>query len=400
MNELTQNQSYSIQLDLKEASHYRVLQALRGNELSGAQLARQTGYRPSTMVYILRALHKKNLIQISGSGPSTELGGKRPTLWQLNAEYGYVIGVEVTAYQVRLIVMNFAGSTIDQTSIDWDPKKQTDLWEGLLVESIRNATGKHEGRYNRCLGVGVAITGITNREAGVVHYSRQLHVSGFPLKEKLELQLGLPVQIINDANAGALAMKWFPDSDEPYPTIVYFNINETSPEYGAGLILQNGLYEGRSGSAGELTTPLVSREILIEKAREAGYDISLEHPVFRQSDYLSFSSMNQCVGEGDSAAQFIVNAFFQCLAEEVVRIIGLIDPDCIVFGGDLPNLSIPLESSLIPQVESIVKTRFEYGIELPHMQYSPLGSYTGAVGGASIVFRELFHLNHQREPLL
>jgi len=188
-------------------------------------------------------------------------------------------------------------------------------------------------------------------------------------------------------------MKWFPRSDNSCSTIVYFNINEETPEYGAGLILQNQLYEGRSGSAGELTSPLMDRNALIKQAIEAGYSEIMHHPVFTEAKYISFQALGSAVQNGDEAATFIFNHFITSLAEEIVRIIAFIDPDCIVLGGDIPDLELPLESWLVSEIKEIVNTRFSYGLELPHVQYSPHGRYSGAMGGTSTIFNELFNPN-------
>ena len=85
---LTGNQSL-----LKKLNSNVILNLIRTNApISGASLAKTTGMRPSTVQNILKNLEKKGLISNIGIGNSTKMGGRRPTLWKICGNYGYVVG--------------------------------------------------------------------------------------------------------------------------------------------------------------------------------------------------------------------------------------------------------------------------------------------------------------------
>lgn len=102
-------------------------------------------------------------------------------------------------------------------------------------------------KFDRC-GVGFG---------GPVDFARQrvalsTHVAGwndFPLVERLQSALGVPVVIDNDANAGALGEARFGAGRDHLP-LFYMTL---STGIGAGIVLENGqVYRGADSWAGEI----------------------------------------------------------------------------------------------------------------------------------------------------
>ena len=66
---------------VKSLNSHIVLNLIRTRgPIYGADLAKITGMRPSTIMSILRNLEKKGLIFKSGTGASSVQGGRKPTL--------------------------------------------------------------------------------------------------------------------------------------------------------------------------------------------------------------------------------------------------------------------------------------------------------------------------------
>ena len=65
--------------NIRNINKQMVLNLIRDNNtISAPELSSYTGLRPSTILYILKDLSKKNMIKNIGKGASTERGGKRP----------------------------------------------------------------------------------------------------------------------------------------------------------------------------------------------------------------------------------------------------------------------------------------------------------------------------------
>ena len=100
---------------LKIASHRQILNTIRiHGEISAAELARVSKLQPSTLVYILRSLKEKGLIEVSRIGAQLGSAGKPPTLWRLVPTKGYIVGLEIIPNEMRATVIDFQGNIIHQ----------------------------------------------------------------------------------------------------------------------------------------------------------------------------------------------------------------------------------------------------------------------------------------------
>ena len=259
-----------LSLNIKEKSHRKILNAIRMcGEVSGAQLARLKKLQPSTLVYILRSLEKAGLIEMSRLGISTAVGGKPPKLWRLVAEKGYTIGLEIVPNEIRMSVTNFACKLIHQQISSNIEIHNSEQIVSSTKEIIFNFIKKYKLSHDKIIGVGIAIPGLVDSKQGLIHFSIPFFLKNNPLGKMLKEALNLPVIVANDANAGALGVKWYQDNTEILPSnIVYLTINELFRGIGAGLIINGQLYEGISGSAGEIYEELPNLNILLERGKK------------------------------------------------------------------------------------------------------------------------------------
>ena len=84
---------------LKNLNSKFILNLIRTKaSISGSNLAKIAGMRLSAVHNILINLDKKGLVLKIGAGDSTKLGGRRPTLWRVCGNYGYVVGIQLEIY--------------------------------------------------------------------------------------------------------------------------------------------------------------------------------------------------------------------------------------------------------------------------------------------------------------
>ena len=99
---------------LKDINSNVILNLVRTNApISGAVLAKITGMRPSTVHNILKNLEKEKLVLKIGTGDSTKLGGRRPTLWKIRGNYGYIIGIQIAITEIEVVLVNLNSRIID-----------------------------------------------------------------------------------------------------------------------------------------------------------------------------------------------------------------------------------------------------------------------------------------------
>lgn len=118
---------------------------------------------------------------------------------------------------------------------------------GVLFETVRGLTGKHASKKADCIGISCG--GPLNGKKGIIVCPPNLPGwVNIPIVEMFEKEFGIPAALQNDANAGALA-EWLWGAAHGYENAVFLTFGTGM---GAGLILNNRLYEGTNDLAGEV----------------------------------------------------------------------------------------------------------------------------------------------------
>lgn len=378
---------------LKIPSHRQILNTIRvRGEISGAELARENNLQPSTLVYILRSLREKGLIEVSRVGTQLGSAGKPPTLWQLVADKGYILGLEIIPNEARATVIDFQGHIVHQEhKIGLD-----NIGPEKLVTSIQSFTEELLKHLNlspeKIIGVGVALTGLVDRERGMVHYSRKLELQNFPIENELKQVLPWPVEVVNDANAGALGIKWQVGDDQVIlqPHVVFLTLNEKTGYFGAGLILNQNLYEGAFGTAGEIFTSLPNLSEFIETGTS---QLGTQHLLLegeKSRTDLDIEDVIAYAKQGCELSLFVLRQYSQFIVEEMLRVVQMLNPNVIVLGGDITDARELILEDIVQHVEKELHHIFPSGVPTPDIQFSKFGMYSVSVGATALILRKIF----------
>jgi len=219
-----------------------VLQTLyRAGTQSRADIARETGLTRVTISDLVAELMLEGLVIEVGQREDAR-PGKPATMLDLNREAFQIIGIDLSGYSVfRGAILDLdgqifaraelplAGSTgIDATA------KVADLIDGLVAQATLPL-----------LGIGVGSPGVVDL-SGVVLSAPNLGWSGEPLQETLAARFAVPVLVINDANAAALAEHSFGDANSDMMLI------KVGLGVGGGLLLDGTPLFGSRFAAGEI----------------------------------------------------------------------------------------------------------------------------------------------------
>lgn len=115
-----------------------------------------------------------------------------------------------------------------------------------IVEGIVEVREGHSG--NELIGIGVGVPGLIRIDSGVI--ARAPNLPGwedFPLKEKLEGKLKLPVIVENDANAAAMGEVWL-GAGRDVDSLILLTLGTG---IGGGIISTGHIVHGHDGMAGE-----------------------------------------------------------------------------------------------------------------------------------------------------
>jgi N-acetylglucosamine repressor len=377
---------------LKIASHRQILNTIRlKSEISGAELARVNNLQPSTLVYILRSLHERGLIEVSRVSAQLGTAGKPPTLWRLAPDMGFIVGLEIIQNEVRATVVNFGGDIVHQEhKVGLENIGPEQL--ALSIKSFYNELLEHLSLdTNKIIGVGVALTGLVDREKGLVHYSRKLQLRDYSIEKKLHDLLQLPVEAVNDANAGALGIKWHDSSvAASRKSVIFLTLNEKTAYFGSGLILNENLYEGAQGAAGEINAQIPSLDELVQSGRDKYGE---EQPIIQllnEKHSIGIDDVILLARQHCPISRDVLLHYTQFIVHEIVRIVSLLNPEVIVLGGDISDARDLISDEIVQSVKFRLKEIFPGGIASPVIQFSKFGAYSVSVGATALIMRKIF----------
>jgi predicted NBD/HSP70 family sugar kinase len=384
-----------LSLNIKEKSHREILNTIRMcGEVSGAQLARLKKLQPSTLVYILRSLEKAGLIEMSRIGISTVMGGKPPKLWRLVAEKGYTIGLEIVPNVIRMSVTNFACKVIHQQITSNIEIHNSEQIVSSANEIIFNFIKNWKLSQDKIIGVGIAIPGLVDSKQGLIHFSIPFLLKDIPLGKMLKESLNLPVIVANDANAGALGVTWYQNNTKILPSnIVYLTINELFRGIGAGLIINGQLYEGISGTAGEIYEELPNLNILLERGKKEFKDELNLFENFETDDSITLADIVEYTKKNCRISNFVIRNIGKIIAKEIKRIINFINPELIVIGGDIASAEFLINDYILPTIKKKSSKFFPTGVKLPNIVFSKYGIYSVSMGATALIFKRLFNID-------
>jgi len=120
---------------------------------------------------------------------------------------------------------------------------------GRLEEEIRRILSGHGLTCERISALGISCGGPLDAERGIVQSPPNLpHWDHIPVTDYFLKRLGIPSYLENDANACAVA-EWKYGAGRGLKNVIFLTFGTG---LGAGLILDNRLYGGTNGNAGEI----------------------------------------------------------------------------------------------------------------------------------------------------
>src|SRR4030065_1750811 len=86
--------------------------------ISRADLARSINLTRSAVTPIINDLLAEALVHEAEDGPTT--GGRRPILLEINPHYGYLVGIDMGATHLGMVLTNFAAQVLQAMEVPYD----------------------------------------------------------------------------------------------------------------------------------------------------------------------------------------------------------------------------------------------------------------------------------------
>lgn len=247
--------------------------------------------------------------------------------------------------------------------------------------------------------VGIGCPGSVDDKKGVVTYANNFDFTYMPLVPDLTERIGLPIYIGNDANCAALG-EFFALEDESIQNFVAITLGTG---VGGGVVVNRKLFTGFNGAAGELGHILLkmdgepcscgrtgcweayaSATALIrdtERAAEKNPDSLLAKLVSENGGKANGKIPFDAAKSGDEAGKAVVDNYIKYVAEGIVNVFNIFQPEVVVVGGGISKQG----ESLVKPIREYVK-KYAYGsqegVPLGDVRLAKLGNDAGILGAA------------------
>ncbi|MBQ3882389.1 MAG: ROK family protein [Bacteroidales bacterium] len=376
------------------ASDKKTILGLCMNNYSYAlsDLARELGTSiPKITRIVTEMVNEGYLVEV---GKLESASGRRPSLYGLNPDAGFFVGVDVNKDFLIVSVTNFPGRQVALVDNIPYTLESTESSVKGLCKVVLEAVRKEKIDPSRVRGYGVNLTGRVNRRTG---YSYSYYIGEEkPIAQLLEEGFGQKVIVENDSRAMAYG-EYMAGVAGNADTFLFLNVGWG---LGMGMVIDGKLFYGKSGFSGEVGHfPLLDNNRVCQCGKmgclETGASGSALHRIvleklssgrssilssaYRKGEEISLDSILEAVEKEDVLAIECVEEIGSVLGRAVAGLINIFNPDLVVIGGRLSST----ERYLMPPLRSAVN-RLSLNLVNSDTQIkvSSLGKSAGAVGAS------------------
>jgi len=363
--------------------------------ISRAEIARQASLSRSTVSEIIGEILPTGLVAEMGEGPSR--GGRRPIVLEFQDEACVILGVEMSATHVVVVLTDLRGRVLTWESREHPVRTDPQGTRDLVAELCRSCLGAPSGRDRPLVGIGVAVPSPVDpaqpdRLSSVVlpEWEERLGL------DALAEQYGVPLMVDNDANLGALAEYWWglgQDTDD----IAYIKV---ATGIGSGHVIGGEIYRGATGVAGEIghmaidpqgepcicglrgcLVTLIGGPALVARTARLGTDFPDSVLAGKEN---TIREIEDAALAGDPLALQVTREAAIHLGTAIAGVMNLLNPSLVILGGDMARLGDLL---LDPLRETVKSRTLVSSVAAAEIHVSELGPRVVAVGAATLVLK-------------
>lgn len=371
--------------------------------ISRVELAREARLSTAAITAIVSSLWDRDLL-VESETPSGRVGRRRIGL-RLRSELGYVVGVDLGTYNLRIAVTDLSGAPLAKRTVP------TQMWLGRAAvlercfSLIREVVAEAGIDMGRIRGIGFAFSGVIDVSAGkILSYPRPGLMESWrnvPLQKIVEDEFNVPC-VLEDSVRAIAIMERTQGAGAPYNDFVYVDVGIG---VGASIFINGTLYRGCNGSAGEFghitidedgplcccggrgcLEALASAARVIENVKAAlhkGVPSKVLELAEDDPGNITIEIIATAAREGDSLAYRALSEAAAHIGAACADLVNLLNPEAIIFGGALFRAAPEI---LLDHLKRLVRHRaLEKSVNDVVLLQAETSSDAGAMGMARII---------------
>lgn len=348
--------------NVKSFNKHAALDLIRfsGVGLSRTDLADKMGLTRAAVSLIVNDLLDSQVIQEaeSRSAPS----GRPPIVLEINPNRGLVGAIDMGATHISIALADFTARIHRESEFSFDIKDGPEICIEKADQKLKDMLSELGLSHSDLSAIGVGVPGPVITEAGIVIAPPIMPGwDHFPIRETLEKKWNCPITLNNDAELGALG-EWAYGAGRGEKNIAYIKIGSG---VGAGLVLNQQIYGGTTGAAGEIghltideSGPLCNcgNHGCLE-AFAGGHAIAQQGQLLAKSgkrtllsntptEKITALKVSEAARHGDLHAQEILRRAGTSIGIAIAGLINLFNPSVVIIGGGVAQIGDTLTNPI------------------------------------------------------
>jgi len=392
---------------LKKKNRKLILELFRHESpLSVTEISDRISLSIVTVWKVIDHYIEMGILVPAGKGASTDEGGKKPSLFQLNSSYAFAIGIHLFPDELYCAVTDLSARILHGVSA---PIRENEPLEGILelmASSVRQLMAAPGIEASALVGIAVGSHGITNSSQGISIDSPHFPSWGRDARmaEPLASLLAMDIPIFID---NQIRFQLFAERLKGYAA---GKRNVVVIEAGVGLVaavmLDGEVKRGEHYLAGEIGHMIINPaeelpcacggrgcfEVMVSRKRILGRAAAAlaarpESSLAALGGSLSLQALFDAANAGDALAREIVEEAAGWFAVGVANIALMYDPEIILIQGDYAGGGDFFIEKAREKADRVSLLGLPKGIVL---EYSSLGRERGVVGAACYMIENYF----------
>lgn len=359
------------------------------DQLSRADLARETGLTRPTVSSLIGELMDESLVNEVGMGQSA--GGKPPTLLSINRDGYHLLALDLGSTVFRGALVDLRGSIVlrRERALNQQTGEAALALVTALLDDLQTAASAP------ILGIAVGTPGLVDAQQGVVRQAVNLGWQDVPLKAMLEARYDLPVHVANDSQAAALGEFVFGSGRDSHNLIVI----KVGRGIGAGIVLNGRPFYGDGFAAGEIGHVVVAENgalcrcgntgcletIASTRAILANAHILLPQMTTDPETAVSWEAIGAALDAGQPAVTDMIRRVGNYLGVAVANLIAAYNVHHIVLSGRIARFDSVLLDAVVAEAQ---RRALPSMVAETTVHFSPLGTDIVLLGSAAVVLKQ------------
>lgn len=357
---------------IREQNEVHILKTIIENQsISRADISKRLGLNKATVSQITKLLIEQDFVLETGVGNSTNSGGRRPLLLELNKNHSFSISIDLGMDYIYLV-----GGLLDGTIFFSTQSRHSEVSSDSMIKLI-NEVIQHAPKTNHGLSaITLGVHGIIKNNSIVFTPYNKMNYSDLELD--IQQEFNVPIYYFNEANLAAIAEFSFSSKSN---NLICLSIHTG---VGAGVIENGRIQVGKNGQVGEIGHSILfpggipcpcgnngcMEQYLSESALIKEYSTHTNR-------HLTLDNFLATIDSNDTAALDFIQNKLNLLSVCINNMVMMYNPDVVIIYSNI----FSKRQEIITYLERNLNSHFAKDVKI---RFSHLSVLASAVGGIAL----------------